>query len=120
MLGTLQNSFQYLHFKTTVRFQLIEHIQNALSGALAMLRIGNLTWENRRACAFFIAKLIYAARLDDSSKVSVSIHGFAVNTVQITITRLIEFNLRMKACNPSHRQPPAHNTFFHLNALLRI
>jgi hypothetical protein len=93
MLRSTQYSFQNLHFKFTVRFQTAENIQDTLSVAFALLRISNLARKDFLTSTGLIAKLVDMAGLDDFSKISVSIHSFAVNYIQISITGLKEFNL---------------------------
>ena len=61
-----------------------------------MLRVGDLPFQHFLASAFFIAKLIDMTRLDNFPKVSVSIHGLAVYFIEITATRLIQFDLCWK------------------------
>ncbi len=108
MLRSAQYGFQNIHLKFAVRFQTTENIQNTLSAAFTLLWVSNLAGKYFQASTFLIAELVDMAGFDDFSKVSVSIHGFAVNSVQITVAGLIEFNLCRK------------NTVFHTGDCLII
>ena len=96
MLRSTQYSFQNLHFKYSVRFQTAENIQDTLSAAFALLWISNLARKDFLTSTGLVAKLIDMAGLDDFSKISVSIHSFAVNFIQISITGLKKLDLCRK------------------------
>ena len=96
MFCSAQYRFQNLNLKFAVRFQATENIQNTLSAAITLIRISNLTRLYFGTSAFLVSKFIDMARLYDFSKVSVSIHCFAVDFIKITTTGLIQLDLRRK------------------------
>ena len=118
MLRSIQDGFQDVHFKFTVRLLMAEDIQNALPAAITVLRICDLSGQNFRTGAFFIAKLVYMAGHDHFPKVSVSIHSLAVYSVQISAAGPIEFHL----CRENTVFHAGHRLFIvfiiHLIALL--
>ena len=61
-----------------------------------MIRISNPARQNILTSAFLVTKLVDMTRLYDFSKVSVSIHSFTVNPVQIAIAGLIKIELSRK------------------------
>ena len=69
MLRSIQDGFQDVHFKFTVRLLMAEDIQNALPAAITVIRICDLSGQNFRTGAFFIAKLVYMAGYDHFPKV---------------------------------------------------
>ena len=96
MLRSTQYGFQNLHLKGAVRFHMAENKQDALSAAFTLLWVSNLAGQHFRASTFLIAELVDMAGFDDFSKVSVSIHSFTVNPVQIAIAGLIKNELSRK------------------------
>ena len=96
MFCSAQYCFQDLNLKFAVRFQATENIQNTLSAAFALIQISNLTRLYFGTSTFLVSKFIDISGLDDFSKISVSIHCFAVDFIKITTTGLIQLNLRRK------------------------
>ena len=58
MLRSVQDGFQDVHFKFTVRLLLAEDIENALPAAITVIRICDLSGQNFRASTFLIAELV--------------------------------------------------------------
>ena len=96
MFCSAQYRFQNLNLKFAVRFQATENIQNTLSAAITLIRISNLTRLYFGTSAFLVSKFIDMSGLDYFSKISVSIHCFAVDFIKITTTGLIQPDLCRK------------------------
>ena len=96
MLCSAQYCFQDLNLKFAVRFQTTENIQNTLSAALTLLWVSNLAGKYFQTSTFLIAEFIDMSGLDYFSKISVSIHCFAVDFIKITATGLIQLDLCRK------------------------
>ena len=96
MFRSAQYCFQDLNLKFAVRFQTTENIQNTLSTAFTLLWVSNLAGKYFQASTFLIAELVDMTGFDDFSKISVSIHCFAVDFIKITTTGLIQLDLCRK------------------------